>query len=213
MCVSKRLFLYAAIALYVAAFILSMPYPNNMNVYATLSVLTIPVQTTDGLYMAGIFSLVMLVGSIVCFVSMIKKWKWAAVVLPLVLFLVLPSVAIPMYQAYIAQGIQAIHYDEGQSGCQATLLQQGDMQLYCELTLHNYSDEDVQASVEFVGQQHNDALAHWLNEAGPYDITIRAEQTETIVIDQQIVAPAYAQNVPVQSLAIRLIEGDDRRTM
>lgn len=210
---SKKPYLYAAIALYVAAFILSMPYPNNMNVYATTAVLSIPIQTIDGWYVAGIFSVVMLVGSLIYFARSVEKFRAVAVVVPLVLFLVLPSIAVPMYQAYFADGMNALSYDKEQSACQVTQLDDQQAQLYCELMMKNYSDEDVAIAIEFVETKQSDYIAQLLNDAGPFEVTVGANDERAIIIDQKAQITMQTAVLASQPLNIRIIQDGKKRTM
>lgn len=208
----KRGFLYTGIALYVASFMLSLPYPNNMNTYATASILTVPVKTTDGIYMEGIFSILYLIASIVCFMKCVTQLKSAAVIIPIVVYLVLPSVAIPMYQAYFAKGMYALSYEQEEAACQLTALNEQQLQLYCELPVQNYSDELVNVAVEFVG---NDDVTEQLNAQAPYAIEVPAKLDGRIVIDELLVNDTeqvrYVQTAT--NFAIRFVENDKKRTM
>lgn len=206
----KRPFFYAAIAFYIASFMLSLPFPNDMNVYATLSVLTVPLYTTDGIYMQGVGSILFLVASIFCFVQSVEKFKAAAAIIPLVVYLVLPSIAIPMYQAYFAEGMYALSYEEEQSGCQLTALSEAELQLYCELNMQNYSDEDVTAQVEFI-QTKESAF----NGQAPYTITVPANIEGIVTVDEKLVneAAQLPYTATLNDMSIRLMEGDKKRTM
>lgn len=207
----KRGFLYAGIALYIASFMLSLPFPNNMNTYAQLSVLSIPLQTSDGVYVKGVFSLLFLLGSIACFLKSVNKLKAAAVIVPLIVYILLPSVAIPMYQAYVAEGMNAIQYEQRDAGCQLTALDEQTVQVYCELPMKNYSDAAVTVGVEFIGGEAVEAL----NVYAPYTISLSAQQETTIIIDEKHpnVDGGYPREVKLSSPSIRLIQGDQKRTM
>ena len=208
----KRGFLYAGIALYVASFMLSLPYPNNMNTYASVTVLTVPLKTTDGLYMEGIFSILCLMASIVCFTKCVTQLKSAAIIIPIVVYLVLPSVAIPMYQAYFAKGMYALSYEQEEAACQLTALNEQQLQLYCELPLQNYSNEPVNVGVEFID---DDEVMKQLNAQAPYTIEVPAKLDGRIVIDEVLVNETkkvpYVQST--SNFAIRFVENDKKRTM
>lgn len=208
----KRGFLYTGIALYVASFMLSLPYPNNMNTYASVQVLTVPIKTTDGLYMEGILSILLLIASIVCFMKSVTQLKSAAIIIPIVVYLVLPSVAIPMYQAYFAKGMYALSYEQEKAACQLTALDEQQLQLYCELPMQNYSNEPVNVALEFIG---HDDVTQQLNAQAPYAIEVPAKLDGLIVVDELLINET--QQVPyVQSttnFAIRFVENDKKRTM
>ncbi|MEE1130748.1 MAG: hypothetical protein UHX00_03855 [Caryophanon sp.] len=208
----KRGFLYTGIALYVASFMLSLPYPNNMNTYASVQVLTVPIKTTDGLYMEGILSILLLIASIVCFMKSVTQLKSATIIIPIVVYLVLPSVAIPMYQAYFAKGMYALSYEQEKAACQLTALDEQQLQLYCELPMQNYSNEPVNVALEFIG---HDDVTQQLNAQAPYAIEVPAKLDGLIVVDELLINET--QQVPyVQSttnFAIRFVENDKKRTM
>lgn len=184
-----------------------------MNVYATTAVLSIPIQTIDGWYVAGIFSVVMLVGSLFYFARSVEKFRAVAVVVPLVLFLVLPSIAVPMYQAYFADGMNALSYDKEQSACQVTQLDDQQAQLYCELMMKNYSDEDVAIAIEFVETKQSDYIAQLLNDAGPFEVTVGANDERAIIIDQKAQITMQTAVLASQPLNIRIIQDGKKRTM
>ncbi|MFE8699788.1 hypothetical protein ACFYKX_04025 [Cytobacillus sp. FJAT-54145] len=185
---NKKL-LFISVILFVISIILNFPFPHEYR-YGELifSIVNIPIQTTQGIQVVGITSLILLITSLFFLARSLKKYTGRFVLLAIVLAMLLPSMLADSYQKTLASGIYAISYDEETSECRFDMVTDHTIQAECEFTFQNYSNDDVNFSIDFYETYpfEDIKMVSLMGIHAPYEANIEPNDTKQITLKTMI---------------------------
>lgn len=186
---NKKL-LSISLILFVISFVLNFPFPHEYPYGESIvSILNIPIRTTHGLHVVGVASLLLLIASLYFLAKALKKHKGRFVLLAILLALFFPPFLADTYQQTLATGIYAISYDEETSGCNFEMLNDKIMQVDCEFSFHNYSNDNITFNIDFYETytfEDDHRMVSLLNLIEPYEVTIKPKISDTVKVETEI---------------------------
>lgn len=183
--VKNKLALFSSFVILCICMYLFFPFPNNVMLEARTTFMSFPIQDQDGYITLGIIGSVLIVIALILLVIGMKKYQVRTILAVGIVYTVLPNLLITTYQETLAIGIAAISYDNN-GQCNFELMDQ-KMSGECNLVLHNRSNETVSFELEFIDSffmEDDVQMESLMNLAGPYRITIEANQKESIQIKE-----------------------------
>ncbi|WKA52675.1 hypothetical protein QWY22_09005 [Planococcus liqunii] len=183
--VKNKLALFSSFVILCICMYLFFPFPNNVMLETRTTFMSFPIQDQEGYVSLGIIgSVLFIVALILLFIGM-KKYQVRTILAVVLVYTFLPNLLITIYQETLASGIAAISYDNN-GQCNFELMDQ-KMSGECNLVLHNRSNEAVSFELEFIDSffmEDDVQMESLMNLAGPYRITIEANQKESIQIKE-----------------------------
>ncbi|PID21360.1 hypothetical protein CSV61_08995 [Sporosarcina sp. P3] len=215
--IKNRIALISAVVLLAICILLYFPYPNNPLIGATVTFMSFPIQTDDGLVWKGIVGSLLFLIAMALLIYGLKKYYVVLAVLVLFLYAFIPVYLITAYQETVASGIGAISYDQNGKCTFDTLDNYERMSGDCQFTLKNHSKHPVSFELEFmdtgVGQDEM-KMVSLMNIAGPYKMTIEGNRTEFIeltkILDVSDV-PDHIYSGSTSDIHFKLIEEEKER--
>jgi hypothetical protein len=187
---TNKIFFYTAFILFIISIVLNFPFPHASPFGESIvSVLNIPIRTTQGLQVVGITSLALLIASLFFLSKSLKKYKGRFVLLTILLALFLPPFLADTYQQTFATGIYAISYDEETSECSFEMLNDKIMQVDCEFSFQNHSNDNVTFNIEFYETylfEDDYKMVTLLNLIEPYEVTVKPKYPDTVKVETEI---------------------------
>lgn len=183
--VKNKLALIGSFIILCICMYLFFPFPNNVMIEAQFTFMSFPIRDQDGYILLGIMgSVLFIIALILLFIGM-KKYHFRAILLVILVYTFLPNLLITAYQETLASGIAAISYDnDGRCNFES---KDQKMNGECNLVLHNRSNEAVSFELEFIDsffREDEVRMESLMNLAGPYRITIEANQEKSIHINE-----------------------------
>ncbi|HZH60567.1 MAG TPA: hypothetical protein VEY70_13520 [Metabacillus sp.] len=186
---NKKL-LFVSLILFVISIVLNLPFPHEHPYGESfVSILNIPIQTTNGLQIVGITSLLLLIASLFLLSKSLKKHKGRFVLLAIVLALFLPPFLADTYQKTLATGIYAISYEEETSECNFEMIADNTMQAICEFSFKNNSNNNVSFDIDFYETYPFEEDAKMISLLGmnaPYKVNMEAKESKQVKIETMI---------------------------
>ncbi|MDQ0430177.1 hypothetical protein QOZ98_003013 [Planomicrobium stackebrandtii] len=183
--VKNKLALFSSFIILCICMYLFFPFPNNVMVEARTTFMSFPIENQNGYISLGIMGSVLFVIALVLLFIGMKKYQFRALLIVVLVYTFLPNLLITTYQETLASGITAISYDNN-GQCNFELIDQ-KMTGECNLVLHNRSNEAVSFELEFIDSffmEDKVRMESLMNLAGPYRITIEANQKKAIHLNE-----------------------------
>lgn len=194
------------------------PFPNNVMLDAQATFMSFPIQGQDGYHLLGIIGSILFIIAIMLLFISLKKYRFRTVLVVVIVYAFLPSLLITAYQETLASGISAISYDnDGQCD-----FKMGDemMDGECHLVLHNHGNEAITFELEFLDsfftEEEDMRMESLMNIAGPYLITIEANNEKTIHISELLDLSGVSNHIhsgTSYSIHFKLISGNKARIL
>ena len=182
-------FFSIAIVLWLISLVLTIPFPNALNIERGVSVLNVLVKTENGYQMEGVLTILLFIGSL-CFLGMgVKKHQIILGIAAIVSFVFAPSILVNVYQNTLATGIAAVSYDVDKSDCRFNLVDDFTLKGECRLPLQNLSSDDVTFNIEFYETywyEDDIRIVSLMNEDAPYEVTLRGKQKKWVRVETLI---------------------------
>ncbi|MBB4825973.1 hypothetical protein HNO89_003210 [Sporosarcina luteola] len=207
-----------SIILLVVCVCLYFPYPDNQLMDATASFMSLPIQNHNGFVLLGILGSILFILAMLLLVIGLKKYHIRTMLMVILLYTFLPRYLLIVYQDTFASGISAISYD-GKGRCEFEDISEASLKGACRLTLKNHSKEPVSFELEFLDSIHLDKgvrLESLMNVAGPYRITVDAQQNKVIHLTEVLdvtAIPGHIINGSSSEVHFRLIQGETSRVL
>ncbi|WP_051314787.1 hypothetical protein [Alteribacter aurantiacus] len=206
--------------LFIVVMALNFPFPhvNYQPGVHSMSVMGIPVSTTNGIMWLGWLYVAMIVAGVVFLVKALDKYKLRLSLLSLVLVSVLPVATASAFERTIASGVYAVSYDSGESVCEFNRSGGERVKVECELTFTNHSHDDVHFSLSFMEnysafEDVYDILT-LLNEYGPYEASLHGSEKKVVSISKDMDVSEWFSRIGGGNFngPNLMIEGDDGKT-
>lgn len=197
---------------------LSFPFPNNVMLEAYSTFMSFPTRNQDGYIMLGIIGSAMFLIAIILLVIGMKKYHFRTIIIVVIIYTILPKFLIMTYQETLAGGIMAISYD-GNGKCHFENVSEDIITGECNLVLHNKSNKAVSFELEFLDSYFMEdgvRMESLMNEAGPYSITIEANQEKSIHLKELLDlsgVPKHIDSGTSFNVHVNLIDGEKKRTL
>lgn len=197
---------------------LFFPFPNNEMLNARSTFMSFPIRNQDGYVLFGIIGSILFIIAIILVIYGMKKYHFRTVVIVLILYSILPNVLITMYQETVANGIKAISYD-GNGNCNFENVSKDQLNGECNLILQNHSNKTVTFELEFIdsGFMEDDVrMESLMNTAGPYMITIGANQKKSIHLKELLDlsnVPNHIHSGESSNVHFKIMDGETARTL
>ncbi|MBB5181559.1 hypothetical protein HNQ44_003024 [Planomicrobium koreense] len=215
--VKNKLALFSSFVILCICMYLFFPFPNNPVLEARTTFMSFPIRNQDGYISLGIMgSFLFIIALILLFIGM-KKYQFRSILIVVLVYTFLPNLLITTYQETLASGITAISYDNN-GQCNFKLMDQ-KMNGECNLELHNRSNEAVSFELEFIDSffmEDDVRMESLMNLAGPYRITIEANQKKSIHINELLDlsgVPKHIDGGESFSIHFKITEKDKTRTL
>ncbi|MFV2049206.1 hypothetical protein KDJ21_019115 [Metabacillus litoralis] len=194
------------------------PYPTNKTIDARASFMMLPIRDQDGYVVLGIIGSFLFILAMILLGIGLKKYRVRTMIIVILVYSILPTLLITMYQETLAKGIAAISYD-GSGTCQFDHVSEDLLNGECSIVLHNRSSESVSFEIEFLDSffpEDEVRMESLMNLNGPHIFTIEGNSEETI----EVKALLDLTDVPnpigggtSTGIHIKLIEGEDIRIL
>lgn len=198
---------------------LYFPFPNNVMFEARSTFMSFPISNHDGFILLGIIgSVLFIIAMILLAIGMKKKYRFRTIVIVVIVYALLPTLLISMYQETLASGIKAISYD-GNGKCNFEYVSEDLLNGECNLILHNRSNEAVIFELKFLDSSFMEdevRMESLMNLAGPYSIIIEANQKKSIDLKKLLDlsdVPKHIGGGTSNDVHIKLIEEETLRIL
>ncbi|WP_068672129.1 hypothetical protein [Oceanobacillus sp. Castelsardo] len=212
------------VALIISAIILCIcmslyfPLPNNVMIEAQSTFMSFPISNHNGYVFLGILGAIMFIIAMILLVIGMKKYHLRTLIVVVIVYSLLPNFLITMYQETLASGITAISY--GSDGnCNFEYVGEDLLDGECTLVLHNRSNEDVSFELEFIDSFYTGVgvrMESLMNLAGPYIVTIEANQKKPIHIKELLElsdVPNHIEGGTSFDIHFKLNDGEEKRIL
>jgi hypothetical protein len=212
------------VALIVSAVILCIcmsfyfPFPNNKTLDARTTFMMFPIRDQDGYIVLGIIGSVLFVIAVILLVIGLRKYHLRTMLIVVLIYSLLPTLMITMYQETIAKGITAISYD-GNGICHFDSVNEDFLNGECSLVLHNRSSESVSFELEFLDSfspEEEVRMQSLMNLHGPLKFTIEGNSKETIEVKKLLNLTDVPNHIGAgtsMNIHIKLMEGETTRIL
>ena len=194
------------------------PYPTNKTIDARASFMMLPIRDQDGYVVLGIIGSFLFILAMILLGIGLKKYRVRTMIIVILVYSILPTLLITMYQETLAKGIAAISYN-GSGTCQFDHVSEDLLNGECSIVLHNRSSESVSFEIIFLDSffpEDEVRMESLMNLNGPHLFTIEGNSEETI----EVKALLDLTDVPnpigggnSTNIHIKLIEGEDIRIL
>ncbi len=197
---------------------LFFPFPNNPLFGASYVFMSFPLQNSEGINLLGILGSILFIIAIALLINSLKKYYILSIVFVILFYAFLPRILITVYQETLASGIAVISYD-GNGKCEFESESENIVDGKCQVVLQNRSNEAVLFEVEFLDsyyEKDQTRMESLMNIAGPYKITIAANQEETISLNELLDVSNVSNHMAggaSRDIHIKLIDGENERVL
>ena len=197
---------------------LYFPFPNNVMFEARSTFMSFPIRNHNGYILLGIIGSFLFIIAMTLLVIGIKKYHFRTIVIVVIVYAILPSVLITMYQETFASGIKAISSD-GNGTCNFEYVSEDLLNGECSLLLHNRSNKAVTFELEFLDSffmEDEIRMESLMNVSGPYNITIEANQKKSIDLKELLDlsdVPKHIDGGTSNGIHVKLIDGESTRIL
>lgn len=167
---------------------LYFPFPNDIFVEARNTFMSFPITDQDGIIPLGIVGSILFITALALLVIGLKKHRLITVITVAIAYSVIPSILITVYQETVADGVEAVSYDRN-GKCNFDLESEDLLIGKCNLSLTNRSSEPVTFELVFLDSPYMEdevRMESLMNLAGPYRMTIDANQKTSIEIKEPL---------------------------
>lgn len=200
--------------------VLFFPYPDNPMVGVRSALWSFPIMNEEGYIIRGIIGAVLFVTGLILLAAGMKKYRFRAVILLILLYTALPPVLIKVHQETFASGIGAVSLKDN-GLCEFEKRSEDVVNGHCELFLHNRSNDPVTFELKFLDSSFADMdmrVESLMNIGGPYSITIGANQERMIEVDKPIdvsdmAEGDYVENGTSFEVHLKLINDGNERIL
>ncbi|MGE6415903.1 hypothetical protein ACQKDD_17200 [Planococcus kocurii] len=183
--IKNKLALFSSFIILAICMYLFFPFPNNVMIDARITFMSFPILNQDGYILLGIIGSILFIAALTLLFKGLKKYQFRILFLVVVAYAISPSFLIAAYQETLGSGVAAISYDNN-GQCNLELVDK-KMNGKCNFILHNRSNEAVSFELEFIDtifMEETVELESLMNLAGPYRITIEANQEKTVHLNE-----------------------------
>ncbi|WP_163971174.1 hypothetical protein [Oceanobacillus halotolerans] len=186
--IEQKKTLYGAILILVVAVGLNIPFPHHEPLGETVAwILGVPVRTTNGFYVIGLFSLLLVIIGLYFLMMALKKYHVRMVVLTLVLVSIMPQSLADLYQKTFASDIYAIGYERESSHCVFDKVAATTLHGECFLSFENHSQEEVTFLLEFRDPYPSSVKMETLmNEHAPYEVSVKGNEQKNVRLETNL---------------------------
>lgn len=187
----RKLF-FIALSLYLFSILIKYPFTHigPFGRELTISIGYFDVMLSSGFYM-GLLSFILLLVSIVLLYKSLRRHSSLFVIGAFIFAILFPSWSTSFYERNMAQGISSFHYKFKESLCEFDVPEFPNNRIMsgeCELIIENMGNQDVSFTLEFE-EGRNYRVVPYMNQGGPYQFDIKANETKTIYIETTIDVP------------------------
>lgn len=183
------MFYFSLIFLFVAM-ILNFPFPHKYPYgEAIFMILNIPIRFANGVPTVVITTLLLLMVGLYLLEKSLQKYRMRIVIIAVFIAVFAPVFAVNSFQKNFATGIYAVSYSEEESNCSFEMINEKTLQAECELPFKNYSNNDVQFSVEFYEElvfKDYPPMVSLMNNNAPYEIMLKGKENKHVKIRTNI---------------------------
>jgi hypothetical protein len=158
---------------------LFFPFPDDELINARTTFMSFPIRTIEGYNLLGIIGSMMFLTAIILLALGLRKYRFRTVIIVFIVYAFLPKLLITVYQETFAEGIAAVSYDNNGT-CDFEQESEDFITGECSVVLKNHSNEAVTFQLTFIDEFFSKAnevrMQSLLNENGPYNITLEANQ-------------------------------------
>ncbi|MBE4909166.1 hypothetical protein IMZ08_13955 [Bacillus luteolus] len=197
---------------------LYFPFPNNVMIEARSTFMSFPIRNHDGYILLGIIGSILFIIAMILLMFGLKKYHFRTVVIVVIVYSILPTLLITMYQETFASGVNAVSYD-GNGNCNFQLVSEDLLNGECNLVLHNRSNKAVTFELEFLDSffmEDEVRMESLMNIVGPYSITIEANDIKTIhmknLLDLSDI-PNHIEGGTSNGIHVKLIDEETARIL
>lgn len=216
--IRNKVALISSVVLLGICLYLYFPFPNNVMFEARTTFMSFPIRNHNGYILLGIIGTILFLIAMILLVIGIKKYHLRTIVLVVIVYSLLPTLLITMYQETLASGIKAISYD-GNGNCHFE--GKGEDVLYgeCNLVLHNRSNKAMTFDLELLDsffREDEVRMESLMNLAGPYRITIEANQKKSIHLKELLDVsdvPKHIEAGTSNGIHVNLIDEESTRIL
>jgi hypothetical protein len=197
---------------------LYFPFPNHVMFEARSSFMSFPIRNHDGYVLFGIIGSILFIIAMILLVKGMKKYHFRTIVMVLIVYTFLPTIIITMYQETLASGIKSISYD-GNGNCDFQYMREDLLNGDCKLLLYNRGNKSVTFELEFLDSfflENGVRMESLMNVAGPYSITIEANQKKYIHMQKLLDlsnVPKHIEEGSSNNIHVKLIDGETTRIL
>ncbi|WP_147533287.1 hypothetical protein [Bacillus marasmi] len=216
--IRNKVALISAVIILGVCMYLYFPFPNNVMLDARSTFMSFPIHNQDGYILLGLIGSVMFIIAMILLGIGMKKYQIRTIVIAVIVYAILPNVLITMYQETLANGIKAISYD-GNGNCNFENVSKNQLNGECDFILHNRSNKAVTFELEFLDSiflEDQLRMESLMNTAGPYIITIGANQKKSIHLRELLNLSNVQDHIESggsSNVHFKLIDGETTRTL
>lgn len=216
--IKNKVGLLSSIIILCICMFLYFPYPSNVTFEARSMFMSFPMSNKDGLVFTGIIGSVLFIIAIVLLWKSLKKYQLRTIVIVAILYTILPHLLITIYQETLASGIMAVSYDHN-GNCNFQEVREDLLSGECTLVLNNRSNESVSFELEFLESHYYEdemRAESLMNLAGPYYITIEANNTKSIHLKELLDVsdvPKHIEGGASTSIHFKIIDDEATRIL
>lgn len=197
---------------------LYFPFPNNVMFEARTTFMSFPIRNHNGYIFLGIVGSILFLMAMILLVIGMKKYHLRTIVLVVIVYSILPTLLITMYQETLASGIEAISYD-GNGNCHFEGTGEDVLHGECTLLLQNRSNKAITFDLELLDsffREDEVRMESLMNLAGPYTITIEANQKKSIHLKELLDVsdvPKHIEGGTSNGIHVKLIDEESTRIL
>jgi len=201
---------------FLVVMIINFPFPHEQAfAAATLSVMNIPIQLTDGVHYLGMFLVLLFCIGMYLLGTSLEKYRVRFMLLALVLSSSLPYALVNIYQNTIATGIYAVDYDKESSLCEFNMIDEKTIKASCDLIVENLSNDRVDFGIRYQETDpHLFNFSSYLNEGAPHQVSLQSKERKTIHLSFEF-DPDHLESFEGTSgyVSIQLVKGKKFRNL
>ncbi|WP_117170119.1 hypothetical protein [Paraliobacillus sediminis] len=216
--IKSKVALISSVIILGLCMVLFLTFPNNVMFDARTTFMLFPISDNDGYNLLGIIGAILFIVAMILLAIGLEKYRVRTIIVVVILYSILPTVLITIYQETFASGIEAISYD-GEGNCDFNYVSKDLLDAECNLVLQNKSNEAVTFELEFLDtfyREDEGRMASLMNIAGPYSITIEANQEKNINLKKSLDVsdvPKHFEGATSYGIHIKLIEEETERIL
>lgn len=198
--------------------VLFFTFPNKVMFDARTTFMSFPISDNDGYNLFGIIGAILFIVAMILLAKGLEKYRVRTIILVVIVYAILPTSLITIYQETFATGIEAITYD-GEGICDFNYVSEDLLDAECNLVLQNNSNEAVTFELEFLDfsyMEDEGRMTSLMNIAGPYSITIEANQEKNIDLKKSLDVSdvsIHFEGATSNGIHIKLIEEETERIL
>ncbi len=220
--IRNKCFLLIAAILFVIILVLNLPFPNTYPFGETILLkFHLPTRMFESFHIIGNISVILLLVSLSLFMKSLNKYRIRLIILIIILFSILPSAIVGLYQSTFAKGIYAISYEQQAANCNFEMVKEQVLEGRCELPMENRSNKKVEFQLEFIDSWPTDDAEDretitMMNYNGPYTVKLTSKESKIVYIETKIDVSKmknYVESGEVGGFQIHLTSGGKARDL